>query len=141
MGLHQARFFSIGSRLGNVAVLEEVESVIQDPLLHNQTIPENIPSENILLEEVTQFGDEATMESVESAIEEVLRVEEIAPEVSAPIEVSTTPSETIEDGQTITEAAGMNLEATLDKLRRLSKEGRQDFSTSDRREESDDSGP
>lgn len=112
MGLHQARFFSIGSRLGNVAVLEEVESVIQDPLLHNQTIPENIPSENILLEEVTQFGDEATMESVESAIEEVLRVEEIAPEVSAPIEVSTTPSETIEDGQTITEAAGMNLEAT-----------------------------
>lgn len=89
--------------------------VVQDPLVQNQTIPENIPSEHLLLEELTLTGDEAAMDAVESAIEEVLRSTlEIPPEVAAPIEVSSTPIETItiEGTETITDAAQtMNLDA------------------------------
>lgn len=112
--VQNVRFFSVGPGLFNAAAVasEEIDSVLLDPLVPNHSISQNIPPRNWPLEETTAVaqdplvpnhaipenavelleeatatpaGEEAAIDVLEGAIDNVLRMEEqLPPEVGAP---------------------------------------------------------
>merc|ERR1711962_1221502 len=78
-GFQPRRYFSIGISLRNVAALDISDEIAMDPLVQNNAIPDNL-TQNNLIEEVSMIPEDAAIDVVESAIDDVLRGAEFVSE-------------------------------------------------------------
>jgi len=91
--LQHNRFFSCNAPLFNVAAVEvevgnnaaAAADLVDDPIIANAANPENFQPQQNILEEVTNSSDEAAIEVLEAAIEEVLQAEAAAPDLAEPM--------------------------------------------------------
>ena len=115
--LQHNRFFSCDTPLFNVAAVEvevgnnaAAADLVDDPVIANAANPENFQPQQNILEEVTNSSDEAAIEVLEAAIEEVLQVEAAAPDLAEPM-TELTDAITMEMPEVV---AAMPVESPLD---------------------------